>query len=85
MNRYIALVPIAILILSGTGILSQAFAAYTITLDTDSQIYDHASTIIITGHVDPVDLGGSEVTILIKCNRCGVDYISVKFYFFSFT
>ena len=81
MNRYIALVPIAILILSGTGIVSQAFAAYTITLDTDSQIYDHASTIIITGHVDPVDLGGSEVTILIKSpvgGIAGIQQLSVN-------
>ena len=81
MNRYIALVPIAILILSGTGILSQAFAAYTITLDTDSQIYDHASTIIITGHVDPVDIGGSEVTILIKSpvgGIAGIQQLSVN-------
>jgi len=81
MNRYIALVPIAILILSGTGILSQAFAAYTITLDTDSQIYDHASTIIVTGHVDPVDLGGSDVTILIKSpvgGIAGIQQLSVN-------
>ena len=81
MNRYVALVPIAILILSGTGIVSQAFAATTITLDTDSQIYDHASTIIVTGHVNPVDLGGSEVTILIKSpigGIAGIQQLSVN-------
>ena len=81
MNRYVALVPIAILILSGTGIVSQAFAATTITVDTDSQIYDHASTIIVTGNVNPVDLGGSEITILCKSpigGVCGIQQLSVN-------
>ena len=66
MNRYIALVPITLLILSGTGIVSQAFAATVMTIETDSHVYDHASTIILTGNVYPVDLRGSEVTILCK-------------------
>ena len=66
MNSYVTLVPIALLILSGTGIVSQTFAETVLTLDTDKQIYDHASTIILTGHVEPVDLRGSEVTILCK-------------------
>ena len=40
MNSYVMLVPVAILILAGTGIVSQALAA-TITIETDSDVYDH--------------------------------------------
>ena len=82
MNSYVTLVPIALLILSGTGIVSQTFAETVLTLDTDKQIYDHASTIILTGHVEPVDLRGSEVTILCKSpggtGVCGVYQLSVN-------
>ena len=82
MNRYAALVPIAILILAGPSVVSQAFAATTITVNTDNYIYDHASTIILTGNVDPVDLRGSDVTILCKSpggtGVCGVYQISVN-------
>ena len=82
MNRYVALVPIALLILSGTGIVSQTFAETVLTLDTDKQIYDHASIIILTGHAEPVDLRGSEVTILCKspsgAGVCGVYQLSVN-------
>jgi len=82
MNRYVALVPIALLILSGTGIVSQTFAETVLTLDTDKQIYDHTSTIILTGHVEPVDLRGSEVTILCKSpggtGVCGIYQLGVN-------
>ena len=82
MNSYIALVPIALLILSGTGIVSQTFAETVLTLNTDKQIYDHTSTIILTGHVEPVDLRGSEVTILCKSpggtGVCGIYQLSVN-------
>ena len=82
MNSYIALVPIALLILSGTGIVSQTFAETVLTLDTDKQIYDHASTIILTGHAEPVDLRGSEVTILCKSpggtGVCGIYQLGVN-------
>jgi len=82
MNSYVALVPIALLILSGTGIVSQTFAETVLTLDTDKQIYDHASTIILTGHVEPVDLRGSEVTILCKSpggtGVCGIYQLGVN-------
>ena len=82
MNSYIALVPIALLILSGTGIVSQTFAETVLTLNTDKQIYDHASTIILTGHVEPVDLRGSEVTILCKSpggtGVCGIYQLGVN-------
>ena len=66
MNRYVALVPIAVLILAGTGVVSQAFAATTITMETDKDVYDHSSEIVVTGHVEPVDLKGSEITIIVK-------------------
>ena len=82
MNRYIVLFPIALLILSGTGIVSQAFAATTMTMETDRHVYDHASTIILTGHVEPVDLRGSEVTILCKSpggtGVCGIYQLGVN-------
>jgi len=81
MNRYVTLVPIAILILAGPSVVSQAFAATTITVNTDNYIYDHASTIILTGNVDPVDLRGSDVTIVCKSpggtGVCGVYQVSV--------
>jgi predicted secreted protein with PEFG-CTERM motif len=82
MKSYIALVPIALLILSGTGIVSQTFAETVLTLNTDKQIYDHASTIILTGHAEPVDLRGSEVSILCKSpggtGVCGIYQLGVN-------
>ena len=82
MNSYVTLVPIALLILSGTGIVSQTFAETVLTLDTDKQIYDHASTIMLTGHVEPVDIRGSEVTILCKSpggtGVCGIYQLGVN-------
>ena len=82
MNRYAVFVPIAILILGGTGIVSQAFAEYNMTLETDSQIYDHASTIILSGNVDPIDPNGSPVTIVCKSpggtGVCGIYQLDVN-------
>jgi predicted secreted protein with PEFG-CTERM motif len=82
MNSYIMLVPVTILILAGTGVVSQAFAATVITIETDKDVYDHASTIILTGNVDPVDLRGSEVTIMCKSpggtGVCGIYQLSVN-------
>ena len=72
MNRYVAFVPIAILILGGPGIVSQAFAVTVMTIETDKQVYDHASTIILSGNVYPVDLRGSEVTIVCKSPAPGI-------------
>ena len=66
MNSYVMLVPIAVLILVGTGVVSQAFAAFTITMETDRDVYDHVSIITVTGHVDPIDPEGSEVAIIVK-------------------
>ena len=64
MNSYVTLVPIAILILAGTGIVSQAFALSAITIETDSDVYDHSSIITITGTVAPVDQ--NEVPVLLQ-------------------
>ena len=76
------LVAVTILILAGTGVVSQAFAATVITIETDKDIYDHASTIILTGNVDPVDLRGSEITIMCKSpggmGVCGIYQLSVN-------
>ena len=66
MNRYVTLVPIAVLILAGTGIVSQAYAAFTITMETDKDVYDHSSVITVTGQVEPIDPQGSEVAIIVK-------------------
>ena len=55
---------VAILILAGTGLASQAFAATTITINTDKSVYDHTDTITITGTVSPVDENEMPVTIL---------------------
>jgi len=82
MNSYVMLVPIAILILTGIGVVSQAFGVTIMTIEADNSIYDHASTIILTGNVDPVDLGGSAVTIICKSpggtGVCGVYQLSVN-------
>ena len=59
------LVPVAILILAGTGFVSQAFAAFTITMETDKDVYDHSSVITVTGTVDPVDENEIPVTIML--------------------
>ena len=63
MNKHVLFVAVTILILAGTGIVSQAFAATTITIETDKNVYDHTDTITITGTVSPVD--GNEVPISI--------------------
>ena len=80
MNRYVTLVPIAILILTGTGIVSQAFAAFTVTMDTDKDVYARSSVITVTGHVDPVD-PNSVVSIQVFAsngNFVDIDQVSVN-------
>ena len=61
---YVTPVLVAILILTGTGLTSQAFAATIITINTDKSVYDHTDIITITGTVDPVDPNDVPVTIL---------------------
>ena len=55
---------VAVLILAGTGLASQAFAATTITINTDKDVYDHTDTITITGTVFPVDENEVPISIL---------------------
>jgi len=75
MNSYVMLVPVAILILAGTGIVSQAYAAFTITMETDKDVYDHSSVITVTGQVDPI-AEGSEVTFIVqRLNPVGITHI----------
>jgi len=65
MNKRVLFVAVTILILAGTGIVSQAFAATTITIETDKNVYDHTDTITITGTVFPVDQNEMPVTIML--------------------
>ena len=65
MNNHVLFVAVTILILAGTGIASQAFAATTITIETDKSVYDHTDTITITGTVSPVDENEVPVTIML--------------------
>ena len=65
MDKRVLFVAVAISILAGTGIVSQAFAATTITIETDKNVYDHTDTITITGTVFPVDQNEVPVTIML--------------------
>jgi len=65
MNKHVLFVAVTILILAGTGIVSQAYAATTITIETDKNVYDHTDTIMITGTVSPVDQNEVPVTIML--------------------
>ena len=65
MNKHVLFMSVAILILAGTGIVSQAYAAFTITIETDKDVYDHSSVITVTGQAEPVDPQGSDVSIQI--------------------
>ena len=65
MNKHVLFVAVAISILAGTGLASQAFAATTITIETDKNVYDHTDTITITGTVFPVDENEVPVTIML--------------------
>jgi len=59
------LVLVTVLILTGTGLTSQAFAETVITINTDKSVYDHTDTITITGTVSPVDENPIPVTIML--------------------
>jgi predicted secreted protein with PEFG-CTERM motif len=82
MNKHVLFMAVTILILAGTGIVSQAYAAFTITMETDKDVYDHSSVITVTGHVFPVDTENSEVTIIVKSTNppgiVQIDQISVN-------
>ena len=64
MNNHVMVALVAVLILAGTGLASQAFAATTITINTDKDVYDHTDTITITGTIFPVDENEVPVSIL---------------------
>jgi len=75
MNKHVLFVAVTILILAGTGIVSQAYAAFTITMETDKNVYDHSSVITVTGQVDPI-AEGSEVTFIVqRLNPVGITHI----------
>ena len=63
MNKRVLFVAVAISILAGTGIMSQAYAAFTITMETDKDVYDHSSVITVTGQAVPIDPQGSDVSV----------------------
>ena len=65
MNKHVLFVAVTILILGGTGIVSQTYAAFTITMETDKDVYDHSSVITVTGTVDPIDENEIPVTIML--------------------
>ena len=65
MNKHVLFVAVTILILAGTGVVSQAYAAFTITMETDKDVYDHSSVITVTGQAEPIDPQGSDVSIQI--------------------
>jgi len=65
MNKHVLFVAVTISIIAGTGLASQAFAATTITIETDKNVYDHTDTITITGTVSPVDENEVPVTIML--------------------
>jgi len=66
MNVSAVCVLVATLTIFTAGITSEVSAVgFTITMETDNTVYDHASVITVTGHVEPVDSNGSDVTIII--------------------
>jgi len=75
MNKRVLFVAVAISILAGTGIVSQAYAAFTITMETDKDVYDHSSVITVTGQVDPI-AEGSEVSIQVFAPNGNLVYVA---------
>jgi len=76
MNKHVLFVAVTILILAGTGIVSQAYAAFTITMETDKDVYDHSSVITVTEQAEPVDLEGSEVSIQVFAPNGNLAYVA---------
>ena len=74
MSTYIASMLVAILIITGTCFTSQAFAA-SITVETDSDVYDHSSLITVTGTVDPVDPNEVPVIIMVIAPNGNIAYV----------
>jgi len=83
MNVGAICVLVATLTIFTAGITSEVSAVgFTITMETDKTVYDHASVITVTGHVEPVDSNGSDVTIIIvravPSGIAGIAQISVN-------
>ena len=66
MNISAVCVLVATLTIFTAGITSEASAAITVTMETDKAVYDHSSMITVTGHVEPIDPNGSDVSIIIE-------------------
>ena len=74
MNTYITPLLVAALIITGTCFTSQAFAG-SITVETDSDVYDHSSLITVTGTVDPVDPNEVPVIIMVIAPNGNIAYV----------
>jgi len=67
MNISTVCILVATLTIFTAGITSEVSAVgFTITMETDNTVYDHASVITVTGNVEPVDPNNSDVTIIIE-------------------
>ena len=75
MNTRITSVLLVALIITGTCFTSQAFAA-SITVETDSDVYDHSSLITVTGTVDTVDENEVPVIIMIIAPNGNIAHIA---------
>ncbi len=75
MNTRITSVLLVALIITGTCFTSQAFAG-SITVETDSDVYDHSSLITVTGTVDTVDENEVPVIIMIIAPNGNIAHIA---------
>ena len=75
MNTRITSVLLVALIITGTCFTSQAFAA-SITVETDGDVYDHSSSITVTGTVDPVDPNEVPVIIMVIAPNGNIAYVN---------
>ena len=83
MNINAICVLVATLTIFTAGITSGVSAVgFTVTMDTDKSVYDHASVITVTGNVEPIDPNGSDITIIVErtdpIGIAGIDQVSVN-------
>ena len=55
MNFHICYVLLAVFVVAGTGITSAFAAVYDLSIETDSDVYDHSSIITVTGQIANID------------------------------
>ena len=55
MNFHICYVLLAVFVVAGTGITSAFAAVYDLSIETDSDAYDHSSIITVTGQIANID------------------------------